>query len=73
MKSYYLLSILRSFCLLTVLFGPASFHSYAKDSYQINANLEESIRWYTGETGKVDDPKTKTALGRLNRIERLNR
>ncbi|MEP4889522.1 MAG: tetratricopeptide repeat protein [Aliiglaciecola sp.] len=62
MKNYYLLSILRSFCLLTVLFAPASFHSYAKDSYKIDTNLEESIRWYTGETGKVDDPKAKTLL-----------
>ncbi|GAC14238.1 tetratricopeptide repeat protein [Aliiglaciecola lipolytica] len=38
------------------------FHNISEAKYQVDANLLESIKWYTGETGKVDDSKAKTLL-----------
>ncbi|MBU2878368.1 MULTISPECIES: tetratricopeptide repeat protein [Aliiglaciecola] len=62
MKNYFQLSILRSLSLLIVLFIAVSFRTHAAQQYEIDPNLDESIKWYIGATGKVDDGKAKTLL-----------
>ncbi len=62
MKHYLPQSSYRSLLKILILFSVASILSGCAAKYAMDTDLLESIRWYTGETGQVDDVRAQELL-----------